>query len=451
MKNKTIAIIILVLILASGLIGWKYFQKESNTQDKENTMQGLAHIKVAVLYENITDGVLIGRSINETIEILKETNTDFIFRGFWKWMPVVESPDDIPPELLELAPEGTTLEQAAENLRRSGHYYQELKRWISAIKKEMPDVIFCGAIPAQTIARIEHNPITNKVYSEEETWAMALAPQKWHITHSGKPITKEQFQSWFYGVHPYGGKLEQGYDWRKIPAYLPDITNPQFQEVLLSWAKKQIDSGADAIWIDMLYHQAGRLARITGDVNHPAVRESIEAASKIVDEIHEYGYSKGKYIYVGCWAGLFVNVKVRNIEFPYSPPNIDFITVTPKNKEILDKKLDKTRWDKVLPAIKEVYGNVPVFAFIDWAFDESPMVMFSQKLSKEEQREVLKTFDESFAKMGINFVYPVHGGYLGRGDITTKLAFGKYRIYDSLAPEFQTYETIKELVQSKKK
>jgi len=42
------------------------------------------------------------------------------------------------------------------------------------------------------------------------------------------------------------------------------------------------------------------------------------------------------------------------------------------------------------------------------------------------------------------FIYPVHGGFIGRDAV--KLAFGSYYKYDALAPEFQTYEQIKELV-----
>ena len=150
----------------------------------------LSRVKVAVFYENITDGVLIGRIIDSTINLLKETKADLIFRGFLKWAPVVNSPDSIPPELLELAPNGTTLEQAATALKNSGHYYQELKRWISSIKNEMPDLIFIGAIPTQTLARIEYNPVTGKVYSKEETWGMALDPQKWNIKNNDTIVTK---------------------------------------------------------------------------------------------------------------------------------------------------------------------------------------------------------------------------------------------------------------------
>jgi len=440
-----------VLIGCIGLVGICILRPSEKSESSEKTRQGLSRVKVASLYENINDGILFNRGIDETIGILKETKTDFIFRGFWKWAPVVNSPDNIPPELLELVPDkNLTPKKISEDLRKSGHYYRELNRWITAIKGKLPDIIFVGAIPAQTLARIEFNPVTGKVYSMEETWGMALDPQKWSITRDGKPVTREQFQSWFHRVHPYGGKVEQ-YNWRKASAYFPDITNPVFQELLLSWAKKQIDCGADGIWIDMLHQQASRLAQMTGYVEHTSVRESVTAASKIVDEIHGYGKSRGKYIYVGSWDGPFVLAEIAGREFPYSPPDVDFITISPANKEVMDMELDNAMREKEVSIIKRKYGELPVFAFIDWAFDESQTVIFSQKLSTEEQRQVLKKFDESFAKMGVNFIYPVHGGYMGKGKITTKLAFGRYRIYDALAPEFRTYETIQELARYKSK
>ena len=317
------------------------------------------------------------------------------------------------------------------------------------IKKEIPDIIFCGAIPAQTLARIELNPMTGKVYNAEDTWKMALDPQKWLITHNAKPVTKEGFQSWFYSQHPYGGKLENGYDRRNVSAYFPDITNPDFQELLLSWAKKQIDCGVDAIWIDMLYHQVNLLARLTGDLKHPAIKETFAAAVKIVEEIHKYGKLQGRHIYVGSWAGPFVVSEAMGRKLSYAPPEVDFITVTPNNQELENMQLNNKIWDKLIPAVKKIHGAIPVFAFMDWAFDMSQTVVFSQKLTAEEQREVLKTFDKSFGQMGVNFAYPVHGGYMGRGDITKKLSFGKFRIYDSLAPEFDTYKAIKELAVKK--
>ena len=92
-------------------------------------------------------------------------------------------------------------------------------------------------------------------------------------------------------------------------------------------------------------------------------------------------------------------------------------------------------------------GEIPIFTFIDFGNDGLPLAIFSQKLTKSEQREFLEYADEFFQEKGINFIYPVHGGFMGKS--AAKLSFGEFKIYDSLAPEFQTYETIKELAQSK--
>ena len=71
------------------------------------------------------------------------------------------------------------------------------------------------------------------------------------------------------------------------------------------------------------------------------------------------------------------------------------------------------------------------------------MAKFSQSLSKEEQKEMLKTLNAFCAAKGLILAYPVHGG--GMGDHAKTLSFGKSKRYDSLAPEFDTYETIKAL------
>lgn len=223
-------------------------------------------------------------------------------------------------------------------------------------------------------------------------------------------------------------------------SYFPDITNQEFQELLLSWAKKQIDCGADAIWIDSLFSQALILEKITRDQKHPAVKESFDAASKIVDDIHDYGYSQEKYILVGTWSGF--------AELPYPPPDLDFVTLTPTRKEMLDEKLDERVWDEMIAKVETKKGDVPIFAFIDWASeDDAQLATFSQKLSKIEQREMIVSADEFFQEKEVNFIYPVHGGWMGKN--AKVYSFGKYDTYDSLAPEFKTYDTIKELVWNK--
>jgi len=384
---------------------------------KEEAKKRFSQIKVASLYERITDNV---RNIDEVITIFKETETDFIFRGWWIWYPCPESPEtvlppDYPSDYVKICAE-------------RGYTYQQFREALSEIKKEMPNVIFCGAVPAERINFnfLEIDPMTGEIYKKEGIEEMALDPAKWGITSVSKDKLQKHFQE---GATSPGG-------------YFPDITNSDFQELFMSWVKKQIDCGVDAIWIDMLFSQARILNEITGDPYHPAVKESYEAASKIVDEIHDYGYLKGKYIYVGTWLDC--------IEFPYPPPNLDFITVSPSSDEISAMKLEEEKWDEIVKKIREKMGDIPIFAFMDWSTsDSSPMAIFSQKLTIEEQRKFLKIADDFFQKKGIIFVYPVHGGWMGNN--AKILSFGKSKFYDSKAPEFNTYETIKELAQNKSK
>lgn len=305
----------------------------------------------------------------------------------------------------------------------------------------MPGVIFVGAIPAQTVGRVEYNPITGKVYNTEDTWRMAFDPQKWNINYeyNGKLLTKEEIQ--FMRATNNQQVFDDNYDYHKAHGYFPDITNPDFQELFLSWAKKQIDEGADAIWIDMLYSQGSMVYSMTNDIDHPAVRESFESASKMVDVIHKYGESKGKYIYVSTWSEPISN-------YPGRAPKLDFVTDTPTSQEIQAGKFDEEKWDRLSGDAKKKFGNIPHFSFIDWGGKpNAPIDVFSQNLNREQQKEFLGKADAFFQSKGVNFIYPVRGAdFWGKPE---NLAFGKLTKYDALAPEFDTYDTIKELASKK--
>ncbi|MDD5688466.1 MAG: hypothetical protein PHE88_11625 [Elusimicrobia bacterium] len=176
--------------------------------------------------------------------------------------------------------------------------------------------------------------------------------------------------------------------------------------------------------------------------NHPAVKESYDAAGKIVDAIHEYGKSKGKRVYVGTWAEPVIN-------YEWQAPNLDFVTITPTPEEIYNNKFDEERWNKINLKVENKFGKIPRFVFIDfgWA-NNSPMDVFSQRLNKKQQKEWLEKADAFLQSKGMIFMYPVRGGDFTPG--AKILSFGKNAKYDSLAPEFQTYETIKELANNKK-
>ena len=418
--------VVLIAVLGIALTALVWNLRPSQNGIGYAGARNISHVRVAVLYERIGDGEWINRSVEDEIEIFRETNAEFIFRAFWRWNPCPEKCEDLS-------------EEQREKCQVGGYSYEHLEKTISKIKTELPDIIICGAVPAQIIHRRGvWNPKTGEIIKYPETWQLALNPEKWGIN-----VSKKEFQCMFAKTHfwiPQDLDCEE-YTPEIASAYFPDITNEKFQELLLSWAERQVDAGADAIWIDMLFRQVTMLYRLTKDFEHPAVRESYSAINKIVDKIHEYGKRKGKYVHVGSWA--------TPVKFPYPPPQLDFVTVTPSGKEIRELELNEEKWNEYLSLIRERFGEVPVFAFIDWAgTTKTPLGQFSQNLSKEEQREFLKKADEFFSKKGIIFVYPVHGGFMGHD--AKILSFGKSKVYDSLAPEFETYETIKELAQGKK-
>ena len=392
---------------------------------REKKVKNFSQIKVAVLYERIGDGKWINRSVEDEIKIFKETNTDFILRAFWRWASCPEKFDDLPEKL-------------REKFKLKGYSYSHLEKTISKIKKEIPGIIICGAIPAQIIQRkVVWNPQTKEIIRYPETWNLALDPSKWKID-----MSKEELQCRFAKTHFWVPQDLNCRDYNPdtASAYFPDITNKKFQELLLSWAKRQIDAGVDAVWIDMLFRQVIMLYRITRDFNHPAVKESYESAWKIVKKIHQYGEKKGKDILVGSWPTA--------IYFPYPLPGLDFVTLSPSRREVREMKLDGKEWDKRLKLIRKKFGNIPIFAFIDWAGStKTPLGEFSQVLTKEEQKEFLRKSDEFFSQRNVIFAFPVHGGFMGHD--AKVLSFGKSRVYDSFAPEFKTYKTIKNLAQSK--
>ncbi|OQX55879.1 MAG: hypothetical protein B5M53_03620 [Candidatus Cloacimonas sp. 4484_209] len=409
---------------------------------KLREVQNLSQIKVAVQYRYVTDGKVINRSLNKVIKILKETKADLIFQG---WMTQEPCPDKC-SVYLSL--------QKRKKCNLSGYSYEHLKEAISRIKKELPDIIFCGGTQAEYLYPEEagRSYLILEPQDRDKAWEMALNPEKWGIE-----VSKKDFQCYWakrWGdidenePCPSEEELKQ-----RMRKYFPDLTNPNFQKILLERIYKQIDAGVDAIWIDMLYAQGRLMTELTKDPNHPAVKESYKAAFEVVEKIHEYGKRKGKYIYVITWVAI--KDKDSIISVPKEYVNVDAAMVSPSPDEIKDKftgevgKFNEKLWDELVMKIKEDY-RIPIFARIDYGGPgRTQLYVFSQELSKEEARDFLRKADEFFSKKGIIFIYPVHGGDMGRKDIVKKFSYGKFNWYDSLASEFETYETIKDLAQSK--
>lgn len=399
-------------------------ERSNESINKDDARKRLSSIKIASQYRYVTDG-MNGRKLDDVIKILKDTRTEFIFQGLNRQNSLPETCSDLP---------GTE-----QNLcETSGYSYDNFKTAISQIKQEMPEVIFGGGFLAEFLDPNSRNEITGKTYSKDELWGMAADPGKWEI-----PKSKNEFQTdlairfgWTKTGEPYDPKEQMHY-------YFPDITNPAVKEIFLSWAKKQIDIGVDSLWIDGLYSQAELFRDLTGDINHRAVKESYEASSDLIDEIHKYGLSKGKYVYVISWA------RPMMLEAPYASPDLDGVMVTIGNSEINELKMNENKWDNYKEKTKNVFGDVPIFARIDYGNVESPLAVFSEE-PKDRADQFLSIADDFFQQKGIIFIYPIHGGNMGNiGQQGKILSYGQYDWYDSLAPEFQTYDQIKELANKK--
>ena len=443
-----------ISLVSIFLIGWKSHVSTSRFETYEmmkmkESKEKLLSTKVACWYQTITDYKAFNRTLDDVITHLKETNTDFIFRAFWKYKVIPETCSELP------------LNQR-KRCEKAGYSYENFEKSVNEIKKKIPSIIISAGIPTERIDVNEYNPITDKKYTKSKLWEMALDPAKWNIKNpeTGKLITKEEFQfnrGKLLGFFPSDWTSPSDYNWREAYAYYPDITNPEFQKLQLSWAKKMIDSGADAIWIDMLFAQARIFYKLTKDPCHPAVKEAYEAALKQIAEIHKYAKEKGKYVYVGGWTN-FLEIKDSKGNPAYPIPNFDFVVNMVWEEEVKNKNLSEERWDTFFAKIKKYLGNdTLILIFMDEAavkWQDQPLGIFSQYLNKTEQAKFLEMADSFFSrkreefKLPITFVYPLHGGWMGTN--AKILSFGKFKVYDSLAPEFQTYETIKKLAQSKK-
>jgi len=407
---------------------------------KQNAQAQLARVKIAAYYELISDGASIGRSTAYMAGLLKACRTELVFRAFMQGPTVLESPDDLAPELVaSLGGNRLSAAQVAARVRASGYCYRSFQEAVTTAKRELPRVIITGALAAQWLNATERHPASGQILKPEETWPMALDPQKWHLRQNGQPLTKAALQKRFGITHGWA-KPDEDYDWRKVPAYYPDLTNPAFQALFLAWAKRQVECGADAIWVDLLFTQAMLLAQLGADPRHPAVKDSYDAACLLVDEIHRLGLAQGKYILAGTWA-------FPAVRFPFPMAHLDFVTMTPQREELARHQLDQTKWAQDLKRVRARCGQMPVFVFIDCAGDRGVMAEFSQVLSKEEQGAMIRQLDGFCQTNGLTFAYPVHGG--GMGGSAKLRSFGQSDRYDSAAPEFATFDVIKALALAK--
>ncbi|RLI15114.1 hypothetical protein DRO49_05660, partial [Candidatus Bathyarchaeota archaeon] len=318
----------------------------------------ISQIKVAVQYRYVTDGKVINRSLSDVIRILNDTKPEFVFQGWMTQKPCPDKCSDLPTE------------EEREKCDLSGYSYEHLMEAFLKIKKELPDIIFCGGTQAEYLypEEVGESRLILEPGDRDKAWEISLNPEKWGINVSRKDIQCYWAKRWgdIEENEPCPSEKELKQRMRK---FFPDLTNPEFQKIFLERIYKQIDAGVDAIWIDMLYMQARLIEELTKNPEHIAVRESYKAAKEIVDKIHEYGKKKGKYIYVITW----VAVKDKNsiVTVPKEYVNVDAAMVSPSSNEIKDKftgkiaNFNEELWDELVEKIRKEYG-IPIFARIDY-------------------------------------------------------------------------------------
>jgi hypothetical protein len=377
----------------------------------------ISEVRRAIIYERLNDGSP-KRTIQEHINILQGTNAQLILRAYFRWNPLDNC--DI-----------FTDQYQKDYCLSQGATFAEMSNMNSQIKDALPNILIIGAIPAQRVHKAiaptlgDYNDYTSTILTPAETEAMALDPARWGITSK----TKAQIQAELQLMSGLSGD-----------AWFPDITNPDTQTLLLDWAKRQIDSGVDGLWIDLLYYQTLTMYGITNDINHPSVKQSFDGSNKLVNDIHTYGNSIGRTIYIGAGAS---SVGLVSRAYGIKTP-IDFLAVTPSSSEVTNQQMDAAMWDPQLSELRTMYTDTPIFAFLDSTDDNAPIAKFSQILTTEQQDQFLIHTNEFFKSRNIIFAFPVHGLYMGQ--LATKLSYGTYNVYDSLAPEFNTYGTIQQLM-----
>jgi len=452
--NKKFLIINGILIIVMFSMGWKI---------QEETGPELSRVKVVSEYTSIGNGEFyLKRSVEEDIEILKELWTDWVYLGFRYQKPVPYSPEEEPGFFTQLE---------IKEAERRGYTFFQLKDAITKLKKEMPNVLFTAGLGLEFFYSKDRDPIIGEIIDAEKSWNMALDPQEY-----GFSITKEEFQCCWAkkgGIRFLPSDFDcSEYDYRKLRGYFPDINKKDVRELYLHKAMKLIDCGTDVIWIDMLHAQPIIFYKLGAKENSWQICKTLESISKLVEEIRNYGTSKGRRVYIGSWVPALGQVEFfeGKVIWPKCNilPNYDYVVVSPGSREIWNMKLNETIWENVFSEIKRKLGNITILMRLDLGAPNSPTQIFSQCLNKTQQEEFLRYLDNFLSKYNILFSYPVFGLYMGPWteesyckqkilswqNICWQTLIGEkgcgFPLYDSLAPEFQTYETIKELALKKK-
>ncbi len=405
-----ITVLVAVAILTYSLLTQNYltYVPVITTGTKARVVNVL-RIKSAILYQNLHSPP---EGLEGAIKVINELRPSLI----WYARQIV----GVPP-----VPNASVAYEIARDAGLSDYRAKLFAKWVREraytlrdISEEVRSVnaVYCPCILIQNFRTdFNYDPLTFKPIPKDVLKSVALDYSKWGLPY-GREATQEFFRERL-GI-PNG-------------AVFPDITNKFYQEYVLRKVEALKKVGVKCVWLDALFTQANIAYAITHDFNHPAVRDAYLAAYELVKRIKELG------MIVGTWSNW--------VRYPYREvPPVDFVTRTLSRSEVANVRINYDLWAEVTKLIRCKTNATILMVFDFGPSDDTPLAIFSQKLSPKQQRELLKQMHEVAMKLGLVPTYPVHGGCMGRN--AKILSYSKYRYYDALAPQFRTYNTIKELI-----
>ena len=380
-----------------------------------------------VHYQRLNDAENLGgdarRSVEEVAQILKELNADFVMQGLSHYSPCVDT-----------CSRWSSLRKQ-EKCEKMGYAYDLMAEAVDTVKSETGAKIGGAALiqffwAEQWDSEVEFN----RWLTRDDTWELALDPSSF-----GLPVSKEEFQKWFWkqfkGVDITDPKNEMGF-------YLFDPTLSDVQNIFADLLEAQLNCGVDAFWWDMLLLPVSALLHYGVPVEHTAIQEIYEGCK----EIASFTKKKVTHIMWSYWRleydyGLFSE---------YGAPPVDICLDLIGTEEISSQVMNEDRWNTIQQYVQNIYGNLPHFTRLDFGSGRTGLYVFAEELTVEEANEFLTIAEDFFQQRGILLILPVHGGnpcdpsQISQ-NLCPKLAYGQYNWYDSLAPEFDTYDTIKSI------
>jgi len=303
-------------------------------------------LKVVSLFQDYA----INHPAEDSVRILRDTSTELVFRGFFRWNH-----------------RGSSLET-------------KLATALADIKRELPNIHFMGTVSA-------------RAFVIGDTWP------------DGTPLSSEVMKQIVL-------TLPDGTVWKTPDTEEPviDISKPLARTYIIKWTELQVDAGIDAVFFDEVEYAAMRKIEmgLLGDIS-----AYYDYWKNIVSETKSYAATKyGKDLLVTLnqgWINTFGDKPYMDI-WPYQ----DFISISFSLKTISLLQRDafpQDDWEALRARISKVYGHqLPIISFLDWGIGpDTPFGLFAAS-PVDQQKRMLKALHDSALRNGVLFPYPVAGG-----------------------------------------